>query len=41
VCRVIDPATGVECTVAFVYAHNTEAERSNLWRDLVTFSSNG
>lgn len=39
-CGVIDPATGMECTVAFVYAHNTEAERRNLLRDLVTLSSN-
>lgn len=34
-CGVSDPASGTNCTVAFVYAHNTEGERRNLWRDLV------
>ena len=39
-CRVIDPASGTECTVAFVYTHNTEAERRSLWRELVTIANN-
>lgn len=37
-CGVYDPATGTNCTVVFVYAHNTEGERRHLWRDLVTIS---
>lgn len=37
-CGVYDPATGTNCTVAFVYAHNSEGERRHLWRDLVTIS---
>lgn len=40
VCGVLDPATGTNCTVAVVYARNTEAERRLLWRDLVTISIN-
>lgn len=39
-CGVMDPASGTSCTVAFVYARNTEVERRFLWRDLVTISSN-
>lgn len=26
-CGVLDPATGTSCSVAFVYARNTESER--------------
>lgn len=40
VCGVLDPASGKECSVVFVYAHNTEAERRSLWRDLVSISNN-
>lgn len=36
----MDPASGTSCTVAFVYARNTEAERMSLWRDLVAISRN-
>ncbi|XP_048628766.1 uncharacterized protein LOC106360905 [Brassica napus] len=39
-CGVIDPASGTECTVAFVYALNTEAERRSLWRVLVDIATN-
>ena len=39
-CGVFDPASGTNCTVAFVYAHNSEAEWRNLWRDLVSITSN-
>ncbi|XP_013700085.1 uncharacterized protein LOC106403850 [Brassica napus] len=39
-CGVIDPASGTECTVAFVYALNTEAERRSLWRALVDIANN-
>lgn len=37
-CGVLDPASGTTCTVAFVYAHNTEVEHRELWRDLITIS---
>lgn len=33
-CGVLDPETGLEYTVAVVYAHNTEVERRSLWRDM-------
>lgn len=39
-CGVLDPATGTSCSVAFVYARNTEAERRELWKDLVSLSNN-
>lgn len=40
-CGVLDPASGIESTVVFVYAHNTEVERRSLWRDLLSISHNG
>lgn len=39
-CGVMDPSSGMTCTVAFLFAHNAEVERRNLWRDLVTILSN-
>ena len=39
-CGVMEPVTGTNCTVAFVYAHNTEVERRSLWSDLVTIANN-
>lgn len=39
-CGVLDPASGTSCTVAFVYAHNTEMERRSLWNDLATIANN-
>ena len=39
-CGVLDPTTGTSCTVAFVYAWNTEEERRVLWRDLVMIARN-
>lgn len=38
-CGVFDPRSGKYCTVAFVYAHNTEIQRRELWADLVRISS--
>lgn len=37
-CGVMDPATNTNCTVAFVYARNTEVERRNLWTDLINIA---
>lgn len=39
-CGVLDPATRMNSTVAFVYARNTEEERRVLWRDLVMIARN-
>ena len=39
VCGIFDPRSGKSCTVAFVYAHNTEIQRRDLWADLVRISS--
>ncbi|KAL0661041.1 hypothetical protein Bca4012_097878 [Brassica carinata] len=39
-CGVLDPDSGTSCTVAFVYALNTEGERRSLWNDLATIASN-
>lgn len=39
-CGVLDPATDTRCTVAFIYARNTEVERRSLWADLVTIATN-
>lgn len=38
-CGVMDPASGTSCTVAFVYAQNSEVERRILWRDLINISN--
>lgn len=39
-CGVMDPATGTNCTVGFVYAYNTEMERRRLWMDLASIANN-
>ncbi|KAL0754749.1 hypothetical protein Bca101_092417 [Brassica carinata] len=39
-CGVLEPATGMSCTVSFVYAQNTEEERRVLWRNLVMIARN-
>lgn len=39
-CGVMDPATGTNCTLAFIYAHNSEGERRSLWSDLATIANN-
>lgn len=39
-CGVMDPVSGTNCTMVFIYARNSGMERRNLWRDLVSASSN-
>ena len=38
VCGVLEPETGLEFTVIFVYGYNTEIQRRRLWEELVLVS---
>ena len=38
VCGVLEPETGLEFTVIFVYGYNTEIQRRRLWEELVRVS---
>lgn len=39
-CGVMDPGSGTNFTVVFVYAHNSEVDRRSLWANLVTVANN-
>lgn len=39
-CGVFDPCSRVSCTIAFIYAHNTEIQQMQLWRELVNVLNN-